>query len=291
LKAATALGRAPQLNTEIKDETWYHTIALPDGTVTPGIFDMRGIAGLVPWPERLRGGRCLDVATCDGFWAFEMERRGAAEVVAIDVADPGDVDLTWEARGRIRRNGGNVAGTRAGRRFSYAREALSSRVERRPCSVYDLDPRVHGQFDIVFCGTLLLHLRDPVRALERMREVCVGELVLVECVDARLDLWPWHRPAGRFAPMPGQWWRLNTMGLKAVLRTAGFEVNFTSRRFVTPFGPGATRARGLRRPLAAARSALASRPALCALPGFVEALGLWRGTWDRILRARRRESG
>src|SRR5215510_1655747 len=119
---------------EAREHPWYHTIDLPDGSSTPGVFDTRAVAELVRWPAGLPGGRCLDVGTCDGFWAFEMERRGAAEVIAIDVDD--------------------------------------------------LDPSVHGRFDVVFCGTLLVHLRDPVRALERMREVCTGELVLVECVDA-----------------------------------------------------------------------------------------------------------
>ena len=47
----------------------------------------------------------------------------------------------------------------------------SSGVER---SVYDLDPERDGRFDVVVCGSLLLHLRDPVRALEAIRGVCAG---------------------------------------------------------------------------------------------------------------------
>ena len=45
-------------------------------------------AARVPLPQRLDGLRCLDVSTSDGFWAAEMERRGAAETVAVDVRDP-----------------------------------------------------------------------------------------------------------------------------------------------------------------------------------------------------------
>ena len=41
-----------------------------------------------PSRERLDGKRCLDVGTYDGFWAFEIEQRGAKEVVAVDVLDP-----------------------------------------------------------------------------------------------------------------------------------------------------------------------------------------------------------
>ncbi|PWU24508.1 MAG: TIGR04290 family methyltransferase, partial [Candidatus Rokuibacteriota bacterium] len=31
----------------------------------------------MPWPAALSGQRWLDVGTMGGFWAFEMERRGA----------------------------------------------------------------------------------------------------------------------------------------------------------------------------------------------------------------------
>ena len=55
--------------------------------VTPGAWELRPAARRMPWPAGgdLRGLRCLDVGTMDGFWAFEMERRGAAEVVALDL--------------------------------------------------------------------------------------------------------------------------------------------------------------------------------------------------------------
>jgi hypothetical protein len=32
----------------------------------------------LPWPSSLAGMRCLDIGTMDDFWAFELERRGAA---------------------------------------------------------------------------------------------------------------------------------------------------------------------------------------------------------------------
>ena len=63
---------------------WYHTIELAPGLVTPGWFDLRPIVDLMPWPD-VRGRRCLDIGTYDGFLAFEMERRGADEVVALDI--------------------------------------------------------------------------------------------------------------------------------------------------------------------------------------------------------------
>src|SRR5262245_10807682 len=256
MRSTGNLGADHDAMQEAHGQGWYHTIDLPDGTTTRGVFDTRAVAELVRWPVSLPGGRCLDVGTADGFWAFEMERRGAAEVVASDVADPDRLDWSW---GSARRDA-DVARARAGlrgRRFDIARRALGSHVKRVACSVYDLDPATHGRFDVVFCGTLLVHLREPVRALERMREVCAGELVLVECLDALLDLLARRVPCARFAPAPDQWWRVNRAGLFDMLRVAGFDVVWASRRFLTPFGPGVIRGPSRHRPLAAGRAAVA----------------------------------
>jgi tRNA (mo5U34)-methyltransferase len=278
----------PDALAETRGQAWYHTIDLPDGSCTAGVFDTRGVAARVDWPAGLRGGRCLDVGTCDGFWAFEMERRGAAEVVAVDVDDPGQLDWSWETRH-------NPAATsdwraRRGRRFDIARRALGSRVKRVAGSVYDLDPSVHGRFDVVFCGTLLIHLRDPVRALERMREVCAGELVLFECLDARLDVIARRVPCARMRPAPEQWWRVNRAGLVELLRLAGFDVLWASPRFHTPFGPAVTRRRsGRRGVLGRGRAAVAAMlRSFPTMPVLADAAGLVLGTYDVAVRARPR---
>ncbi len=281
-------GSAQAAMQEAREHPWYHTIDLPDGSSTPGVFDTRAVAALVHWPAGLPGGRCLDVGTCDGFWAFEMERRGAAEVTAIDVDDPDELDWSWESR----RDPEAMRAWRArrGRRFDIARRALGSRVKRVACSVYDLDPSVHGRFDVVFCGTLLVHLRDPIRALERIREVCAGELVLVECLDALLDVIARRVPCARLGPAPDQWWRLNRAGLLGMIRVAGFDVLWASPRFHTPFGPGVTRHRSRRfRPLSVGRAAVARvLRAFPTAPVLADAAGLALGTYDIAVRARPR---
>jgi tRNA (mo5U34)-methyltransferase len=274
---------------EVRAYAWYHTIDLPDGSSTSGVFDTRAVARLVRWPTGLAGGRCLDVGTCDGFWAFEMERRGAAEVMAIDVDDPDPRDASWASRQRGRPAADPGHGRR-GRRFDIARRALGSQVKRITCSVYDIDPAVHGRFDVVFCGTLLMHLRDPVNALERMRAVCAGELVLVEGVDAVLDVVARRVPCARFAPAPDQWWRVNRAGLLDWLRVAGYDVVWASRRFVTPFGPAVTaHPAARRRPLRAGRALVARLlRAFPAAPGLAHAAGVAMGTYDVAVRARPR---
>ena len=171
----------------VQEQDWYHTIDLGNGVVTDGWFDLRPHVPKYCLPERMDGMRALDIGTWDGFWAFEMERRGA-DVTAIDVETRADYDYPTSARA-------GLAGVRdlppVGTGFALAHEALGSTVERVATSVYALDPDVHGMFDLVHCGDLLLHLRDPLTALERMRAVTRGSLLLSDVVDLELSEGPW----------------------------------------------------------------------------------------------------
>jgi tRNA (mo5U34)-methyltransferase len=230
----------------VSEHPWYHTIDLPDGTTTPGLVDTRRARAFIEWPSGLRGGRCLDVGTFDGFWAFEMERLGGAEIVGLDVDDPEALDWSFDAR----RSGPAALrdrGSLRGRGFARVAEALGSSAKRVTGSVYDLDPEVHGLFDVVSFGALLLPLRDPVLALERVRDVCAGELVLIEALDPTLELAAPRVPCARFAPSWNMWWRVNTAGMLAIIDRAGFEATWVGRRFVVPMG--ATARRGPRPPL------------------------------------------
>lgn len=81
---ASRVDRAEDARRAIAENpVWYHTIELAPGIATPGQVDMREAAARA-LPADLSGRRALDVGTFDGFWAYEMERRGA-DVVAIDV--------------------------------------------------------------------------------------------------------------------------------------------------------------------------------------------------------------
>ena len=217
--------------------TWYHTIELPGGEVTPGWYDTRRIAQHVPWPGLVCGGRCLDVGTFDGFWAFEMERRGGREVVAVDLDDPMRLDWSFDQR-PTGPEGIARWGSERGPGFAHAAAALGSRVIRRNRSVYDLSPAEDGEFDVVFCGALLLHLRDPVLALERMRSVCRGVLVLAESLDPRLELVAPTMPVAYLHPTKDEWWVANSRGLMQMVEMAGFKVFHSGRRFLVGYGPG-----------------------------------------------------
>lgn len=219
------------------EREWYHTIELAPGVVTPGWMDTRALARELPIPSRLDGMRCLDVATFDGFWAFEMERRGAEEVVAIDVLDP--VAWDWPAASEqevvdalAKRHEGGVG-------FEIAKQALGSSVERLELSVYDLDPERVGQFDFVYLGSLLIHLRNPVLALERVRAVCGGTLVVVDNIDLVLSLVSPRRPLAALEGLGRPWWwKFNLAALGRVVESAGFRLLRAPQRVWLPPGEG-----------------------------------------------------
>ena len=179
--------------------------------------------------------RCLDIGTMDGFWAFELERRGAAEVVATDIPHSGAADpFGPEPRPGVAR----------GETFGIAAELLGSRADYRYANVYDLDPDEVGKFDLVFMGYVLQMLRDPVRGLEAVRSVCRGSLIVLETVSGPLSLLP--SPLARLdARRDGhEWFVFNRRGLRKVLELAGFSVEDESPIVRDRAGP-AVEERGL----------------------------------------------
>jgi tRNA (mo5U34)-methyltransferase len=215
--AATERGTAAALRARVDEAgPWYHTLELGQGVVTDGMFDLRPMVGRYGLPEDLAGKRVLDVGTFDGFWAFEMERRGA-DVTGLDVDRVQQLD--WPPRLRPAEDGPR------GHTFQVASEALQSSVKRVGCSIYEADPeRLGSTFDLVFCGSVLIHLRDPMLALERMAALCHGRLILAEEHTRR----PGMLVSGAAARFTGNspwstWWIPTARTWVEMVRCAGFE--------------------------------------------------------------------
>jgi hypothetical protein len=96
---------------------------------------------------------------------------------------------------------------------------------------------VHGAFDFVFMGSLLLHLRDPIRALERVRSVCRGLFLTMDAIDLLLTLLHPLRPIyfleGTARPW---WWKPNLRGYKQMVVSGGFHVIQGPKPFLIPPG-------------------------------------------------------
>ncbi|HYR27075.1 MAG TPA: DUF1698 domain-containing protein [Thermoanaerobaculia bacterium] len=128
---------------------WWHEIEVAPGIVTPGDDSNRmklPILDRIGLPADMRGMRALDIGCSDGYFSFEMEKRGAS-VLAMDF----------------------VPETYTG--FATAREILGSNAEYVMDNVYNLAPEKHGTFDVVLFMGVLYHLRKPLAALDSIRSV------------------------------------------------------------------------------------------------------------------------
>jgi tRNA (mo5U34)-methyltransferase len=128
---------------------WWHEIELAPGIVTPGDDSNRmklPILDALGLPHDLGGKRALDIGCSDGYFSFELEKRGAS-VTAIDF----------------------VPETYTG--FATARKILGSRVDYRMDNVYNVTPEGYGRFDVVLFLGVLYHLRKPLAALDAIRSV------------------------------------------------------------------------------------------------------------------------
>jgi tRNA (mo5U34)-methyltransferase len=139
---------------EIGNQLWIHTIDVGDGVQTPGRWPRESQTPLRQVFSEIdfKGKRVLDVGCLDGLWSFEAERMGAAEVYATDL-------VSQAAPGRDAC-------------FRIAHKLLGSQVKYFPrLSVFDLRQLNVADFDVVLFLGLYYHLKDPLLAFSRARQV------------------------------------------------------------------------------------------------------------------------
>jgi tRNA (mo5U34)-methyltransferase len=155
-----ALESVASLQRAVSALRWTHTIDLGNGIVTPGRWPPSPLVLKALDGVDFRGKRVLDIGCWDGLWSFEAERRGAREVYATDLV----AHRPW----------------REAQTFSLARRILGSRAHYDPdLSVYDVRRLGVADFDIVLYLGVYYHLKDPLLALARLRQVMRPGAVLV----------------------------------------------------------------------------------------------------------------
>lgn len=200
----------------VRELIWYHTVELPGGVTTPGIYDHRPYLGFYGLPADMRGNTALDVGAASGFFTFELERRGA-RVTATDLP-------TWQAHDFSAHYTPELAAEKADEYllepFLFARHALASHAERVLTNIYDISPATTGTFDLVFCGSVLVHVSDPATALRRLQSV-TREAAIIATVVHPADT---PDPLALFTGhLRGDTWWVPTRGaFEALVASAGF---------------------------------------------------------------------
>jgi tRNA (mo5U34)-methyltransferase len=208
-------------------QSWYHRIDLGDGVETPGHFRMADYLPHYGFPERMDGMRVLDVGASTGFFAYEFERRGAAEVVAVELPSWADHDFTPRHRREFEQKSSgekqNIDREVMRDGFTVVGEALGSRRVRRIWKrIYDLSAQELGTFDLVFSGAMLMHVRDPILGIQRMRECCRDDGRLIVSISTTMP--DAKEPVARFVGEWNQcnWWQMSPRCLDEVLACCDF---------------------------------------------------------------------
>jgi hypothetical protein len=108
---------------------------------------------------------------------------------------------------------------------AHIAQYVDLRVRYVQKSIYELDA-AFGQFDLVVCGSLLLHLPDLFGAISALRTVCRGRLCISTACTEDSDTSV--RPACDFVADRGrdgnyyQYWLTSEVALRTMLLAAGF---------------------------------------------------------------------
>jgi SAM-dependent methyltransferase len=236
----------PREVTSLDECLFYHTMELPGiGLVGSDQWDLRGGVDEYLGHVDFHGKRVLEVGTASGFLCFEMEKRGA-EVVAYDLSEEQSWDMVpfWgsdqDAAAERRRN--HIR--RLNNSWWLTHRILQSHARMVYGSVYEIPDGI-GPVDISTFGSVLLHVRDPLLALQKAARLTTETIVVTDLVwplpaanaslpeiisagskqahDAdAVSMWFYPDPD---TPLPDQkftWWHLSPELIVRFLKLLGF---------------------------------------------------------------------
>jgi tRNA (mo5U34)-methyltransferase len=184
----------------IDSASWYHKIELLPGLFTPGVTDVSQHVATQHLPKDCSGMRVLDIGPADGFYTFLMEQRGAS-VTAIEKEPK--------------------------KGYAVLRELTGCKTDLVIDNVYNISKQKYGSFDIVMFLGVLYHLRNPLLALDRIREVCTQRLYVESHVE--VESMSSEVPMARFYPTEElgedytNWWGPNLLCMTRMIEASGFK--------------------------------------------------------------------
>ena len=218
----------PQFVTDPLVCDWYHTMDLPGIGTVHGEWDLRPTIDDYLGHFDFRGRRCLDIGTGSGFLTFEMERRGATEVVSVDL-DPGghDYDVVpyvapdFDVAAEIARLKWTIGGRHRG--YWLAHRLLGSKARAYYGTAYAL-PDSLGQFDVVMIGMMLPHVRDPFSVLEQAAARSSGTIIVTQQAPQLPDAYAYFMPNPSTRKPRAAWWSMSEACVERMLAVLGFDV-------------------------------------------------------------------
>ncbi len=159
-------------------------------------------------PE-LGGKRVLDVGCNAGYDPFMFRVLGAAEVVACE-----PYEFIAQAR--------------------FLESIYRSGVQFEEIGWQELDPNVHGEFDLIHCNGVLYHEPHPLAMLQRLRSMLApnGQLLLGSMMLASAELSEHVRFVRHdYAGDPSWWWVPGRLALRWMMDACGLDCEPLPIRF------------------------------------------------------------
>jgi 2-polyprenyl-3-methyl-5-hydroxy-6-metoxy-1,4-benzoquinol methylase len=213
---------------------WYHSYYFDNGFERRGDYDIGRDIESYGFPRDMSGMSVLDIGTGSGWFATYFEQCGG-DVTTLDSRGYVDFDVWGRYRrpelasekpgpDRVDDQGRPIYYSPVSRGFWIMKDLLGLKARYVNGRVYDVSPELFGgrQFDLVFMGALLMHVRDPIGALMAARSVCRGLLVTNALMAQGAES---SVPSMEFINNEKDqinWWRPNRACLAGMLSAAGF---------------------------------------------------------------------
>jgi SAM-dependent methyltransferase len=226
----------PKTGLTLNDCAFYHRMDIPAARDKEWLWDLLGDEGRYLGGFDFSGKRVLEIGPANGGLTFWMERQGA-EVVSADLSPDTDKhswDVLWrptsdkDATFTAMKSGM----TKLNNSWWYARSYFDAKARFVYATAYDT-PEDIGSFDVVTLAAILLHLRDPMRALENVIRFTRKWIVISEVIPLRLTQEELKRPLAVFVPAPNSnwpphggitWWHMSPELFIRYLDIKGFDI-------------------------------------------------------------------
>jgi O-methyltransferase len=210
---------------DLSDFVWYHAFELPDGSVLPGAWDLRGHETAYLGGVDVAGKRVLELGPATGYLTFYLERMGA-EVVSFEAGFDVSIDvLPFRGRDQSEEKLRVMQETidRNHDAWWYLHRTLGSSAKFVQGSIYDM-PADLGTFDITLVGAILLHLREPWGALSQAAQRTTETMIVTEPLQDDVD--DPESNIMRFSPSAEthvtNWWSIYPGAVVSMLSRLGF---------------------------------------------------------------------
>lgn len=210
-----------------RDCAFFHVMDIPGEDPTPGSWDFRKTEAEYHAGYDLKGKCVLEIGAATGSHSFWMERQGA-EVIPYDLSPDDD----WDFMPAHNQDPKAVeAGMRTGMKrmnnaFNYCRDRLGSKLKLHHGTIYDISAKL-GDFDVITYGSVLLHTRDPMGALQKAAKRTKTIMIM----DRFSKSYDNEKPLAEFIPKMGlekpwggwTWWHASPKAYQNILEVLGFK--------------------------------------------------------------------